>query len=226
LLLLWRSYLVWGHKRVILASCSIAILVNVYGCVITFWDWGNPSSIRDGGPGIVYFAIFAIGALISNLLLTVLIAGRILFIAHRVGKYLPFRTSIPRMYRTILLATLESGLIYPIGLIIYATSVSQRFRGYNEEWFTTELIADVAFDSLVTIMGIASTIIIVRVALGIAIYDEQSFKDTILSSIKPTHAQHNRSESIIDICQHAGPAEESSLSQRTVTLDLEGQTRA
>ncbi|KAK1221344.1 hypothetical protein PQX77_015845 [Marasmius sp. AFHP31] len=134
------------------------------------------------------------------------------------------------MYRTIISATLESGLIYPIALILFATSVQkydQIMAIDHRHDFTSTLTADVLFDSLVTIMGIASTLIIVRVTLGLAIHDEKSFKETILKDIEPPQAQNQTSHGVIDIRQRASLNTQESYteSQEDVGPDLEAQKR-
>ncbi|KAK1234613.1 hypothetical protein PQX77_002183 [Marasmius sp. AFHP31] len=101
-------------------------------------------------------------------------------------------------------------------------------RGANPGYdFTSNLIADVLFDSLVTIMGIASTLIIVRVTLGLAIHDEKSFKETILKDIEPPQAQNQTSHGVVDIRHRASLNTQESYteSQEDVGLDLEAQKR-
>ncbi|KAK1217021.1 hypothetical protein PQX77_020339 [Marasmius sp. AFHP31] len=190
---------------------------------------------------------FAFLALVSNLLLTMLIgenalalnqkathleviAGRIFYVAYQAGKYLPVRTSVPTVYKTIISATLESGLIYPTALMIYAAcmlkykQIAADQRRYD---FTSILTADLLFESLVTIMGIASTLIIVRVTLGLAIHDEKSFKETILNDIEPPQAQNHTSHNVIDIRQRVSPNTQESYmeSQEDIGPDLEAQKK-
>ncbi|KAK1230324.1 hypothetical protein PQX77_006579 [Marasmius sp. AFHP31] len=75
-------------------------------------------------------------------------------------------------------------------------------------------------------MGIASTLIIVRVTLGLAIHDEKSFKETILKDIEPPQAQNHTSHNVIDIRQCASfNTQEYRESQEDVGPDLEAQKR-
>ncbi|KAK1215114.1 hypothetical protein PQX77_022286 [Marasmius sp. AFHP31] len=69
-------------------------------------------------------------------------------------------------------------------------------------------------------MGIASTLIIVRVSLGIAIHDEKSFKETIVREYEATQVQQS-SHSVMDIRRRDSEDTESTV----VTLDegLEAQ---
>ncbi|KAJ8091961.1 hypothetical protein PM082_024196 [Marasmius tenuissimus] len=171
---------------VILVPTAIAFGFNAYGLIITIMgtQCKNPSNRN------VLLAVFALGALVGNVLFTLLIATRIFMIAYQVMKYVPSRASIPMMYRTIISATLESGLVYAIGLIIYTICVFELSMG-TKATFRVGLIADSVFDSLITIMGIASTLIIVRVTLGVAIHDEKSFKETIVKNLDVTVRNNN-----------------------------------
>ncbi|KAJ8091908.1 hypothetical protein PM082_024141 [Marasmius tenuissimus] len=203
-LLIWRCYLVWGRRRIkiMVIPGLIAFGADAMGGPDTD-DWG--------------LAIFTFIALVGNLLLTMLIgkyiqypdlyndhlrgtAGRIFYVAYNVKKYLPVRTKVPTAYRTAISATLESGLIYPVAITIYAVSVLQAIDT-SHDLFTLRLIADSVFGSLVTIMGIASTLIIVRVALGAAIQDEQSFKETIMRDAELPQARNHISLSGLDTQQ-------------------------
>ncbi|KAK1217016.1 hypothetical protein PQX77_020334 [Marasmius sp. AFHP31] len=76
-------------------------------------------------------------------------------------------------------------------------------------------------------MGIASTLIIVRVTLGLAIHDEKSFKETILKDIEPPQVQNHTSHDIIDIrqCASLNTQESYTESREEVGLDLEAQKR-
>ncbi|KAJ8089909.1 hypothetical protein PM082_018487 [Marasmius tenuissimus] len=202
-LLLWRFYHIWGRTKlcVMIFPCIVAAMANIYGCV-QMGVGGADSAFKIRLP-LVYFSICA---LVSNIILTSLIAGRTFYIGYQVGKHLPFRATVPMLYRTVLSATLESGLIYPIALIIFSacalTNVwahTKSAHPYSSGQWTWSLVAATMWDSLTTIMGIASTLIIVRVSLGIAINDEKSFKETIIRDYKATYGQPS-THSVMDIC--------------------------
>ncbi|EEB99076.1 hypothetical protein MPER_01306 [Moniliophthora perniciosa FA553] len=88
---------------------------------------------------------------------TFLIAGRILLIEHRTKAFLG--RNVQAMYRTAIAATVESGMFYPLALLLFAFSRSPG-------------IIQVMYYSLTLILGIAPTLIIVRTGLGTCVGDE------------------------------------------------------
>ncbi|KAJ8091973.1 hypothetical protein PM082_024208 [Marasmius tenuissimus] len=206
-ILIWRCYLVWGRGRLGVAVSVVPALIALDADVYCIWvlvtkiqlfyhqGTNNPSIVNTHDRLI---GIFALLALTGNLMFTVLIAGKILFVAYRVGKSLPACTSIPRMYETIISATLESGMIYPIALSTYAAGALSSDSNNFDQFTSDALLAQSVFYSLVTIMGIASTLIIVRITLGVAIHDEKSFKETIMNmkEIDLTQGQRHTSYTI------------------------------
>ncbi|KAJ8077918.1 hypothetical protein PM082_002359 [Marasmius tenuissimus] len=236
ILLVWRCYLLWGCNKipVLIFPCLIVVGTNAYGLVLMVSQFLSVATMAPTGSTSPlslkpHLAIFTFFAFIGNLLLTMLIAGRILLIAYRVGKNLPSRSSIPTVYRTIISATIESGLIYPLSLIVYTACVFVSW-GYYRETEGIDLTEDVVFDSLVTIMVISSTLIIVRVTLGIAIHDEKTFKETIAKDIlQSSQAQdHPFDHSILNIARrpdsfdsHHGIDTQTTI----ISLDLEAQKK-
>ncbi|KAJ8076017.1 hypothetical protein PM082_021999 [Marasmius tenuissimus] len=190
-LMLWRCYLMWNHKVwVILVPCLLCVTTSILGlCGAIF-------------PFTLTRIMFALFAFTSNLTLTSLIAGRILSIARRVTCYLPPQSKPRKMYRTIFSATLESGLIYSTILLTYSISVilNHPFSEPEIQYLTLVVVGDVTFDSLMYVMGIASTLIIVRVSLGIAIHDEKTFMETIIRGRESSPADPG-AQGVIDICQ-------------------------
>ncbi|KAJ8085447.1 hypothetical protein PM082_004263 [Marasmius tenuissimus] len=189
ILLLWRCYLTFAgtaRRAHIMAFPSLcAFGINVYGLVMTIHQ-------RN---------------MTCNLLLTLLIAGRIFYIVHQVRAHLTLRTSIPQMYRTVISATLESGSLYPVALAIFTLCIFTGDETNNpttNRGFRLKLVFDTMFDSLITIMGIASTLIVVRVSLGIAIHDETSFKETVvMKDIESNPEVTCTRGTVIDICQQS-----------------------
>ncbi|KAJ8074222.1 hypothetical protein PM082_012525 [Marasmius tenuissimus] len=150
----------------------------MYAEVITFFFFGDGASYLSWPFSIVSFC--------SHVLLTSLIAGRIFYISRQVTKYGALRVS--RMYKTIIAACLESGLIYPVDLLIYTASslaLSAELRGANGEVIPTAstIFPEVSYSLMIPVMGIASTLIIVRTALGIAINNQESFKTNVLGEM-------------------------------------------
>ncbi|KAJ8089922.1 hypothetical protein PM082_018500 [Marasmius tenuissimus] len=127
---------------------------------------------------------------------------------------------MPTLYKTVLSATLESGLIYPVALIIYAACVMGNIQAGDYDSLTRDLVSATVWDSLITIMGIASTLIIVRVSLGIAIYDKKSFKETVVREYEATREQPS-THSVVDI--HRKDSEDTESTLETLDKDIEAQ---
>ncbi|KAJ8091910.1 hypothetical protein PM082_024143 [Marasmius tenuissimus] len=72
-------------------------------------------------------------------------------------------------------------------------------------------------------MGIASSLIIVRVTLGIAVHDEQSLKETIRWRIEPTQLQRPASRSVIDIRRPQSLITPVDIQSRTTDSDFDAQ---
>ncbi|KAK1216293.1 hypothetical protein PQX77_021080 [Marasmius sp. AFHP31] len=116
-------------------------------------------------------------------------------------------------------------MIYPVGLIIYTSCVLNNLFGAKEQDSNPNLnlASETIFGSLVSLMGIASTLIVVRVTLGIAIHDEKSFKDTIITK-EMQHTRSERDTRIIDIGAHTQCAPEFRENGReTLGPDMEAQ---
>ncbi|KAK7045387.1 hypothetical protein VNI00_007638 [Paramarasmius palmivorus] len=139
------------------------------------------------------YMVFLICTVATNLLLTVLIAGRIIYISREATKYVGKN---PRnMYRTAIAVTLESGLIYPVLLIIYIASSRLNSGGESTNLSPYYFISIVAYSALNQAAGIAPTLVIVRTSLGIAIEDTKSCISTFRAE------QHDDSDSQADIPQ-------------------------
>ncbi|KAJ8074663.1 hypothetical protein PM082_022241 [Marasmius tenuissimus] len=188
IILIWRCYVIWGSRRRVVALPGLLCLVNNVAGYLTIVPKKGPwTPVSQLDFGILYnhgyhesdlsFKVLALGAfcgiLFSNLLLTVLIAGRVLYISRQLS--LINSRPITRMYRTIIHASIESGVLYPIAVFAYTV------MGYeSSSWGLLSVTAEVLRCCLSPIMGIASTLIIVRVALGIASNDEIPFRKTAL----------------------------------------------
>ncbi|KAJ8087827.1 hypothetical protein PM082_006679 [Marasmius tenuissimus] len=203
IILLWRCYLIWGSRvRIIILPAMLCFVNNVLGYLTIVHFDGHPNSFiglmgqsKDGLhlrllPQAVLLLTFSIGSLISNVLLTTMIAGKVFCISHEVSKYTQKPVGV--MYRTVIHASIESGSFYPLALLIYsfiimaANGILRQHPSCvndcnsNPSVQALTLGADVIRSSLVPIMGIASTLIIVRTTLGLAINDEKSFIATVL----------------------------------------------
>lgn len=177
-ILLYRCYMVWGSRlRVVVVPGLFCVAATVFG----IWNAVVLSRIRgvfpftpilgSGGPLLSQFAIFIFVTLFSNLLLTMMIAGRLIYINRRASKYMEL--SVWKMYDHAITVTLESGLIYPTVLFIYTIIVGIDISNNNNfNWHPTKAFVTVhavLHYSLIQFIGIAPTFIIVRFGLGITV---------------------------------------------------------
>ncbi|KAJ8090872.1 hypothetical protein PM082_024794 [Marasmius tenuissimus] len=217
-ILLWRCYLVWGSRvRIVLLPILLCSATNVLGYLtmsdgVHVHDFASLEFYPDKmAPQSVILLCFSFGTLCSNLLLTILIAGRVFYISHQVAKLT--KQPIAEMYRTIISASIESGLLYPAAIAGYAISLflsalgtpkrTPLFKVNNDvPPGSATLACKVLYSCLVPIMGIASTMIIVRSALGIAVNDEKSFKTTVLRGRDMDERSGGIVNTIVDIQKH------------------------
>ncbi|KAK1223114.1 hypothetical protein PQX77_014016 [Marasmius sp. AFHP31] len=184
-ILIWRCYTVWGYnKQVVAFPTVICFMNNVLGVVTNalYIKHRRPEQffqIPHTDPTSTLFTTFIFATLFSNVFITVLIAGRIFYLG-RTSKAL-LEPDYQRMYKTAIAITLESGVILPFAIIIYAAatlnSQIENVSGPHPEmapgdrFEIMETMAEVMFYSLVQFVGIAPTLIIVRIGLGITIED-------------------------------------------------------
>ncbi|KAJ8090863.1 hypothetical protein PM082_024785 [Marasmius tenuissimus] len=119
----------------------------------------------------------------NNLLLTSLIAGRVLYISRQVSTL--NQRPVSKIYRTVIHASVESGVLYPMTLFIYTVLLLVARYRLDTDLDMAVFVGDqlgsaVLHSCLIPIMGIASTLIIVRTALGVEINGERSFRATVL----------------------------------------------
>ncbi|KAJ8090011.1 hypothetical protein PM082_018590 [Marasmius tenuissimus] len=125
--LLWRCHLIWGSRwRVTIPITLLCIGTNAVG-YLTLLHFGEPNTLaisrgRTSGKlrhQSILLICFWVGSLCCNLMLTLLIAERVFRLGHQIAKYT--KRPVGRLYRTITLASLESGFVYPLVLLLYTT---------------------------------------------------------------------------------------------------------
>ncbi|KAG7090400.1 hypothetical protein E1B28_009519 [Marasmius oreades] len=109
-----------------------------------------------------------------NILLTCMIAGKIFLIHRQVRKILG--KNVQSMYQSIVIIVIESGMMYPIVLILLLSLPG-----------TAEVT--VAFP-MVQVVGIAPTLIVVRIGLGTIVQDVQSGLKT-MQAVEPSGNDSN-----------------------------------
>ncbi|KAJ8074190.1 hypothetical protein PM082_012482 [Marasmius tenuissimus] len=220
IILLWRCYLIWGShiSWVIILPSLLCLTNNVIGILtmaayrphyLDFYSnlgrlsWsGRAQALDDHDVFILYF-IF--GSCCANILLTGLIAGRILHISHQFARL--STQQIPDLYKTFVHASLESGMLYPVDLILYASFLLRMQLKLSWEYspdtgIVWGALSRLFYTMLVPIMGIASTLIIVRSGLGIMIQDEVPFRATMMGEdwpVTPGQTASRQIRSVSDI---------------------------
>ncbi|KAE9402527.1 hypothetical protein BT96DRAFT_1017622 [Gymnopus androsaceus JB14] len=203
LVLLYRVYAVWGSRKRVLfpmlllmgsakglhefCICSFSALdiqlstfFSVLGILAAiagihqlfnvpqtgFFDYRGP-----GAGSLAWPNLFEIVNAISNMLMTLMIAGRVWWISRSLQKELKSGVHPSHWYRRTLAVVTESGVIYPVYLtievVVSASPVPFNIPNY--------------VDMGIVIVGLAPTLIAVRVGLGSAV-DDQSLRSSILQS--------------------------------------------
>ncbi|ESK86485.1 hypothetical protein Moror_9867 [Moniliophthora roreri MCA 2997] len=145
LMLLHRCYVIWGSSKWI-AFPFIFMVLSLAICEIV------------ASAFVVIDTAFWLADMGVNIILTLLTAGRIWWIAREARKYLG--PAIKTKYNTIIAIILESGILYPIFVI---AGIVYSELAYPEDHGSTP------FDLLAVsyqIAGIAPTLIIIRAASG------------------------------------------------------------
>ncbi|KAF9256119.1 hypothetical protein L218DRAFT_1007768 [Marasmius fiardii PR-910] len=102
--------------------------------------------------------------------------GRIIYISWGVEGFSTLFAR--RMYRTIISATFESGLLYPFILALYSSNMINEYLKKAE--FEAISVAHIFYAMLPIVMGVASTLIVVRTALGISVQGERTYRSNIM----------------------------------------------
>ncbi|KAJ7604827.1 hypothetical protein DFH06DRAFT_274518 [Mycena polygramma] len=160
---IYRCYCIWGYRRRIIAV-PIILLVATGGL-------GYASVIACGLEGFSEFLFInwlfpleVIFSVMTNVLLMALTAGRIWWIAR--GARAVMGPTVVKQYRTVAAMILESGAVYCIPGLLYLI-----FLGIRPS--STQVI----FAALAQVVGIAPTIIVVRVGLGNSVDNVDSFRE-------------------------------------------------
>uniref|UniRef100_A0A0W0F561 Uncharacterized protein n=1 Tax=Moniliophthora roreri TaxID=221103 RepID=A0A0W0F561_MONRR len=168
-ILLWHCYTVWGRRWKIVAAPALVYL----GCHATALVL-LPTSIistQDSVRGDIWTISAGVIAL-NKLLLSILIGYRIFAMSNEVVAYLGL--GVRNLSRTVIAATLESGFFYSSFLsIVFFLDIDRRNFAPAEEFARSQAFYTFLI-SWTPIEAIASTVIIVRVALGIGFNDVES----------------------------------------------------
>ncbi|KIK57254.1 hypothetical protein GYMLUDRAFT_75753 [Collybiopsis luxurians FD-317 M1] len=175
IILISRLYIVWGcRKRVVVVPVIIVILNNILAIldatirlkVVLVVDGPENETMSTSDifwteNATVMTLSFMIVNLVVNTLVTGLIAGRIWWISRKINASYG-RNGSQRKYRRVIAIILESGVLYPVSILI-ALLIGQLV-----------VPSPNLFAILAEIVAIAPTLIIVRVAMGVDVNDEQT----------------------------------------------------
>ncbi|KAJ7215099.1 hypothetical protein B0H12DRAFT_358545 [Mycena haematopus] len=160
---IYRCYCIWGFRKRIIAVPIILLVAS--GCL------GYASVIACGSEGYSeflfinwLFPLAVVFSVLTNVVLMALTAGRIWWIAC--GARVIMGPAVVKQYRTVIAMILESGAVYCTPGLLYLI-----FLGIRPS--STQVI----FAALAQVVGIAPTIIVVRVGLGNSVDSVDSFRE-------------------------------------------------
>ncbi|KAJ7155622.1 hypothetical protein C8R46DRAFT_1295384 [Mycena filopes] len=150
-LVIYRCYCVWNNSaRVVIVPVILLIVTTVFGC----------SPDLPSNPLFIF-------SLVTNVLVTALTAGRILWIARKGRQYL--QDDAQRRYSSSVCILIESGVLYSATVLAYLIIAAiPRAR----------IVLPLVFQMLTQIMGIAPTLIIVQVGMGMSVFVSEVDKPT------------------------------------------------
>jgi len=147
-LLIYRCYSIWNKNiYVVLVPIIMLIITSILG-----WDILLPFT--------PFFAL----TLATNVVVTVLTAGRIWWLCRKARNYL--QTDLQRRYLSAISILVESGVAYSAVVLAYIV-----FGAFE----STNIMQEPIWEVLAQLVGIVPTLIIVRVGMGVSV---QSFETT------------------------------------------------
>ncbi|KAJ7579904.1 hypothetical protein C8J56DRAFT_963819 [Mycena floridula] len=159
---IYRCYLVWGMSKRVIIFPILAYILTIASFPLQFSSDGTL-----GDAGIIAGLCMTF---IANLLAVGLTGGRIWWITRQAQALLSDKTK--ERYNSATAVILESGILYPVALLL---AVITFFTGGPSAWVFVALIHQ--------LVGIAPTLIIVRVGLGVT-------HDNVESSLSAFRVDH------------------------------------
>ncbi|KIK64184.1 hypothetical protein GYMLUDRAFT_40471 [Collybiopsis luxurians FD-317 M1] len=189
IVLLYRVYAVWGFRKKILVPLVLLLSIAKAFYIITIVTLIR-STVEPDKPfnslvkvSSTFTLVFGVINAFTNVLMTLLIAGRVWWISRMVEAEC---TSLRRWYHRTIAVITESGVIYPLYIILEASLV------FSPLW-----VPNPATVAIIT-AGLAPTLIAVRVGSGSA-YDNQSLHTVMQHSNMrySAHAESRRSPDFV-----------------------------
>ncbi|KAL0579591.1 hypothetical protein V5O48_002429 [Marasmius crinis-equi] len=174
-LLIYRLYVVWGHNVKLIIG-PIMIWIGSAACEYrTVWGFSDISVGQDTYAEQVYsWAIISFGSSGIELGSCFIVAGRIWWLRRKMSRTLGVRHGLK--YSRAMAVFLESAAMYVVCLLIIVLMYATKSNGVY-----------IVFDSTAQIMGIAPTLIIVRVGLGLSSHE----RNVVTTTTTPTGASHS-----------------------------------
>ncbi|KAJ7655884.1 hypothetical protein B0H17DRAFT_1098795 [Mycena rosella] len=186
LILIHRCYVIWGFNWRPVAIPALAYVCTLIGGIL-----GN---IPLSGPSQRAAVAVCIGTTFStNVLASGLAAGRIWWISRRAATLLGRKSRMKMKYWDLTAILVESGVIYPAGLLItIALFLSPA---------TPTVSVLISIGAVYHLVGIAPTLIIVRVGLGVSTDDVDKCV-TITNSRLPTRGRGTNPTTVLEFQAH------------------------
>ncbi|KAF5320577.1 hypothetical protein D9758_018763 [Tetrapyrgos nigripes] len=167
-ILIRRCYVVWNSNwKIVILPIFLSIVNNAVGfsAVVMLIDVFLGSLSLEKATQLLNAANKMLEAffgvnIVSNVLLTFLIAGRIWWIMKQLERMDPDAKGLDdtrRRYRTVIALIVESGLLYPVSVIVF------------EIILHVVTLSPSLYPLMTTLAGMAPTLIIVRVHLGVSV---------------------------------------------------------
>lgn len=150
-LMLWRCFLVWSPVRWVMIVPTLAYLATSTLSILTIYQISQPGSNLDDAINLAvpYFAL----SMSTNLVLSLMIAGRVLAMRQQVVEVLGEEHARP--YTSVISIVIESAALYSVVSLAFLIAYVKNSPAQN-----------VLIDMLTQVMCIASELIILRVAYG------------------------------------------------------------
>ncbi|KAF7350778.1 hypothetical protein MSAN_01639000 [Mycena sanguinolenta] len=158
-LVIYRCYIVWDRNvYVIILPLLMLAVTSVFGVDIKL-------------PANPYFSL----SLATNVLVTALTAGRIWWICRQCRLYSKFTTAQQKRCMSAIGIIAESGVLYPASILAYL------ILGAIPK---VSIVQEPIYQMMAQIMGIAPTLIIVRVGLGVNDSNQESSLEVKTADLK------------------------------------------
>ncbi|KAJ7347528.1 hypothetical protein DFH08DRAFT_868202 [Mycena albidolilacea] len=153
-IIIHRCYVIWGYRWRAVALLAVAYVFTCIGAILGMLPLSGTSERAA-------MAICIVSVFLTNVLGAGLAAGRIWWISRTAANYLGRRSR--RRYLDLTAIIIESGLMYPTGLalvvIVYLIPT------------TPTVSVSICLAACYHIVGIAPTLLIVRVGMGVSTDD-------------------------------------------------------